>query len=193
MDLSVWADSKGKTMGNYSGIDVVLGALTFYWIARGFWVGFSGEIFSFAGMIVGLFLAFKGGPPTAEWVLAQPWAPSVTEGVLSVICGFLLFALSNTVAAVACRVARKGLKAVNLGGLDRVMGAAAGAVKAVVLILFFYGAISLVFGADPPVWVRGSRLLESTGRLWPETSKKLSEWKLLNLGVSPSSSGEEKP
>lgn len=193
MDSNAWAGPKGIKMGHYSGVDVALGVLAFYWIARGFWVGFSGEIFSLSGMIVGFFLAFKGAPVVAAWILAQPWAPGVGEGLLSLVCGFLLFILCNFAASLVCRVARKGIKAVNLGGLDRVMGAAAGGMKAVVLILFFYGATHVVFGANPPAWVRASRFLESAGNHWPEMSKKLSEWKLLDLGVSQSSSGEEKP
>jgi membrane protein required for colicin V production len=180
-------------MGHYSVTDLFLGGLSIYWIARGFWVGLSGELFSLAGMVVGLLVAFQGGPALAGLILEQSWSPNVSQEILSVVCGFILFMVCNLLASIIGRAARKGLKAVNLGGLDRLMGAVAGCLKAMVLVIFLYGVIHLVTGETLPSWVRDSRLMNTAGLAWPMTSQKLVEWELLDLGKFPSYAGEGQP
>jgi membrane protein required for colicin V production len=180
-------------MGYYSATDLVLGGLTIYWVARGFWVGLSGELFSLAGIAAGLFVAFQGGPALSKLILGQSWAPDLSAEVLSVVSGFVLFVLCNLLASIIGRVARKGLKAVNLGGLDRLMGAVAGGLKALVLVIFLYGVIHLVSGEAVPSWVRESRVMNTASMAWPTTSKKLVEWKLLDLGKFPSYTGGAQP
>lgn len=180
-------------MGHYSATDLVLGGLSIYWIVRGFWVGLSGELFSLAGMVVGLLVAFQGGPALAGLIREQAWSPHVSQEILSVVCGFIIFIVCNLLASIIGRAARKGLKAVNLGGLDRLMGAVAGCLKALVLVLFLYGVIYLVSGDSIPSWVQNSRLMNTAGLAWPTTSQKLVEWELLDLGKFPSYAGEGQP
>jgi len=180
-------------MGHYSATDLILGGLSIYWIAKGFWVGLSGELFSLAGVAAGLFVAFQGGPVLSGLILRQAWAPDLSEEVLSGVCGLVLFILCNLLASIIGRAARKGLKAVNLGGLDRLMGAAAGSLKALVLVIFLYGIIHLVSGEALPSWVRESRVMNAAGMAWPVTSKKLVEWKILDLGKFPSYPGGVQP
>lgn len=180
-------------MGHYSAADLVLGGLSIYWIVRGFWVGLSGELFSLVGIAVGLFVAFQAGPVLSGLILKQAWAPRLSAEVLSVVCGFVLFIICNLLASIIGRAARKGLKAVHLGGLDRLMGAAAGSLKALILMILLYGVIHLVSGEAIPSWVRESRVMNSAGMAWPATSKKLVEWKILDLGKFPSYPGGEQP
>lgn len=166
----------------YSVADLVLGSLSIFWMIKGFWVGLSGELFSFAGMAAGVLAAFRGGPVLARFVLAQPWAPDLSEVILSFAFGLVFFALCNIAASFAARATRKGLKAANLGGLDRLMGAGVGCLKAALLVLFLYGGILLLSAKGLPPWVDQSRLLRLAGSAWPTTSRKLTEWKLLDLG-----------
>ena len=180
-------------MGHYSATDLVLGGFSLYWVIRGFWVGLSGELFSLAGLVAGIFVAFQGGASLASLILRQSWAPQIAEEILSVICGLALFITCNLLSTIIGRTTRKGLRAANLGGVDRLLGAVGGGFKSLVLVLFLYGFIHLVSGEVPPVWVQNSRLMNTVGPAWPAMSQKLVEWKLLDLRKFPSYSGEEKP
>jgi uncharacterized membrane protein required for colicin V production len=180
-------------MGQFSAADMILGAISVFWIGKGFWIGLSGEVFSLLGVLAGLLVAFKWSPALAFFLLERPWIPRISEGVLTFLCGIGLFADCNFAAAWVCRLTRKGLKAARLGGLDRFLGAVAGGSKAAILILFLFGASHLLSSGTPPKWVVESRLLNTAAQVWPETEKILSEWKIVDLkGLSPLS-GEPKP
>ena len=180
-------------MGHYSVTDLVLGGFSLYWIFRGFWVGLSGELFSLAGIVAGIFIAFQGGAPLAGLIHQQSWAPQISEEILSVICGLVLFITCNLLSSIIGRTARKGLRAANLGGVDRLLGAVAGGFKSLVLLLFLYGFIHLVSGEATPSWIQDSRLMMTVGPAWPAMSQKLLEWKLIDPRKFPSYPGEEKP
>jgi membrane protein required for colicin V production len=179
-------------MGNFSLTDLLLGGVSIYWVAKGFWVGLSGELFSLAGIASGFFLAFQGGPAAARWLLEQSWSPTVSGGILTVVCGLVIFILCNLFSTLIGRAARKGLKAVKLGGMDRFMGAVAGAAKAVVLLVFLYGIAMVASSGRPPAWASESRLLNSVSLLWPKASQQLGEWELFEPGRFPFSPREEK-
>jgi len=162
-------------MGEYSPADLVLGGICLYFVIRGFWVGFTGELFSLIGGTLGFFAAIKGGSPTAEFVLEQPWAPSFSSKLLSVICGFLLFVLCIVLSSLIGRVVGKGLKAARLGGLDRIMGAVAGLAKATLLLFLLYLVMSFVFEGPPPYWFQRSKIMHTMDALWPSVFTALSK------------------
>jgi membrane protein required for colicin V production len=182
--------AKGFSMGQISAADMVLGAISVYWIGKGFWIGFSGEIFSLLGILAGLLISFKWSVALARFFLEQGWTPRISEGFLVLLCGVLLFTACNLAAAWVCRLTRKGLKAVRLGGLDRALGALAGGAKATILVLFLFGSSHLLFNGVQPKWVSESFLLKTASQVWPETERILAEWKVLDLQGASSFSGE---
>ena len=162
-------------MGGYSPTDLVLIGICLYFVIRGFWVGFTGELFSLTGGILGFFAAIKGGSPTAEFVLEQPWAPSLSSKLLSVICGFLLFVLCVVLSSLIGRAVGKGLKAARLGGLDRVMGAVAGLAKATFLLFLLYVVVLFVFEGALPYWFQRSKIMHTVDAVWPLALSALSK------------------
>ena len=180
-------------MGQFSAIDLILGAISVFWIGKGFWIGFSGEVFSLLGILAGLLIAFKWSSALAHSFLAVSWTPRISEGFLTVLSGVLLFCVCNLTATWICRLTRKGLKAARLGGLDRFLGALAGGLKAALLILFLFGFSQLSFSETPPQWMEESRLLKVAARAWPETEKVLAEWKILEMKGFLSIPSEPRP
>jgi membrane protein required for colicin V production len=163
-------------MGTLSAADLVLGGACLFFVIRGFWVGFTGELFSLIGGIAGFFAAIKGGPSTAAFILEQPWAPSLSLKLLSVLCGFLLFVLCVVLSSMIGRGVGKGLKRVRLGGLDRVMGAVTGLAKAALLLFLLYAVVYSLFPGDPPTWFQKSKIMTAIEALWPLALSSLSKW-----------------
>ncbi|NLH94844.1 MAG: CvpA family protein [Synergistaceae bacterium] len=180
-------------MGQFSATDMILGAIAVFWIGKGFFIGFSGVVFSLLGILAGLLVAFKWSRALALSLLGLSSTPRISEGFLTVFSGIVLFIACNLAAALVCRLTRKGLKAARLGGLDRFLGALAGGAKAALLILFLFGSSHLIFSENPPRWMAESRLLKVAARAWPETEKVLAEWKILEMKGFPSIPPEPRP
>ena len=180
-------------MGGHSAADLVLGGVCLYLVIRGFWVGLTGELFSLVGSILGFFAAIKGGSPAAAFLLEQPWAPSLSSKVLSIICGFLLFFLCVVLSSIVGRAVGKGLKRVNLGGLDRVMGAIAGLAKATLLLFLLHAVVHSLFVGAPPGWVQKSKIMNTIDAWWPFALSALSKWGFEIPGLLPGGSGGVNP
>lgn len=95
------------------------------------WVqGFFVEIFSLAGVVVGYIAAAWGCRQVGEWFL-----PYVKTAEFANLAGFLtiLFAVM-LVAGMAGRIVRWAMKEVGLRWVDRLLGAAFGLVRGVVVV-----------------------------------------------------------
>lgn len=114
--------------------------------AQGFFV----EIFSLAGVIVGYLAAAWGYKQAGEWFL-----PHVKTAEIAHLAGFLtiLFAVL-IVAGMAGRVVRWAMKEVGLRWVDRLLGAAFGLVRGVVIVTVVLLAVTAF---DP-----GARLLRES-------------------------------
>jgi membrane protein required for colicin V production len=92
--------------------------------------GFFVEIFSLAGVVFGYVLAAWGCYRVGEWFL-----PYVKTAAIANLAGFLtiLFAVM-IVAGMAGRIARWAMKEVGLRWVDRLLGAAFGVVRGLVIV-----------------------------------------------------------
>ncbi len=100
--------------------------------------GFLYEVFSLAGVIVGYLMAAWGYGRVAAW-----YAPYVTSPWVANIAGFLtIFLMVVLLAGVIGRIARWSLKEVGLRWFDRVLGAAFGLVRGVLVVMVFALALA---------------------------------------------------
>jgi len=90
-------------MGQFSATDMILGAIAVFWIGKGFFIGFSGVVFSLLGILAGLLVAFKWSRALALSLLGLSWTPRISEGFLTVFSGIVLFIACNLAAALVCR------------------------------------------------------------------------------------------
>lgn len=110
------------------------------------------EVFSLAGLVVGLLLASWDYQKLTPWV--GSWVHSVA---LAQALAFLLIALGVMLAAaLAGKFIRWSVKSIGLGWADRVAGAAFGLVKGCVLVTI---AVMVIAAFWPSAtWFRRSRL-----------------------------------
>ena len=114
--------------------------------------GFFFEIFSLGGMVLGYLLA------AWEYGLVAPWyEPYVKSQAIANACGFMtIFFCVVIVSGIAGKVTRWALKEAGLSWVDRMLGAAFGLVRGIVLVTVVVLAVT-TFSAESP-WLRGSQL-----------------------------------
>jgi membrane protein required for colicin V production len=114
--------------------------------------GFFVEVFSLAGIILGLFIAAANYGGFAAWLL-----PVIHNHEAANLIAFLVIALMvMVVAAIAGRLLRGLFRGVGLGIVDRLLGAVVGLVEGcVVVTLVLMGIVAFLPRQD---WLSSSRL-----------------------------------
>lgn len=130
---------------------LILGVLTGSVIAA-FVKGFFVEVFSLAGVVVGLFVA------AANYAIFTPWIERVVSSheIANLIAFVVIALLVMVVAGILGRLFRRLLRGVGLGIVDRLLGAAFGFVRGVVVVTLVLMAV-LAF-LPRQAWLDRSRL-----------------------------------
>jgi membrane protein required for colicin V production len=114
--------------------------------------GFFVEVFSLAGVILGLFIAAANYGVLTPWVMRLVKNPDVAH-----LIAFLLIALVvMLIAGLAGRLLRGLVRGVGLGIVDRILGLAFGLIKgAAIVTLVLMGLVAFLPRQN---WLDGSRL-----------------------------------
>jgi membrane protein required for colicin V production len=133
-------------------VDWLLLAALLLSVLVGLWRGFVLEVLALAGWVVAYF--------TAHWA-APMWAPHLPIGEprsnLNFVAAFALaFIITLVLWGLASRLVRLLVNATPLRGVDRVLGAAFGVARGLVLLLVLATVVSLTPAAQSPEW-RGSQ------------------------------------
>jgi membrane protein required for colicin V production len=121
-------------------------------VASAFAKGFFVEVFSLAGVILGLFIA------AANYAGFAPWVLHVVENreVANLIAFLLIALLVMLLAGLAGRILRGLFRGVGLGMVDRLLGAVVGLVEGcIVVTLVLMGIVAFLPRQD---WLSRSRL-----------------------------------
>jgi membrane protein required for colicin V production len=137
-------------MGTLSWVDLSLLAVLLLSLVVGLWRGFVLEVLALLGWVVAYF--------AAEWLTPQ-WAAHVPIGEPgSSLNHAATFAIAFVVALVgwglASRVLRMLINATPLRGADRVLGAAFGLLRGVLLLMVLATVVALTPAAASPEWHR---------------------------------------
>jgi membrane protein required for colicin V production len=140
------------TISSFTAFDWLLVAIVFVSAAMAFRRGIIRVLFSLAGLIVGILVASWNYLSLAARI--HPWVTSVpTAQVLAFLTIILVVWF---VFAAAAGFVRRAVKAVGLGFADRLLGAAFGGVRGVLLGIAMLMALA-AFAPDSS-WVRESAL-----------------------------------
>ena len=135
-------------MPTLSWVDWTLLAVLSLSVLIGLWRGFVLEVLSLAGWVVAYF--------AAQW-LAPNWAPRLPIGEPQSAANFaaafaLAFIATLVVWGLASRLVRMLVNATPLRGIDRVLGAAFGALRGLVMLLAVATVVALTPAAKSPMW-----------------------------------------
>ncbi|MBO7635961.1 MAG: CvpA family protein [Paludibacteraceae bacterium] len=112
-------------------LDIILIALLVFAIIRGLMKGFVMEIASLVGIVISIFVAKHFGETLIGWFVSiMGWQTEVNK-MVSIVIVFLLSMLAVRFAAI---LISKVLKLAMLGWLDKLLGAVASFVKALLIM-----------------------------------------------------------
>jgi membrane protein required for colicin V production len=121
-------------------------------VVSAFVKGFFVEVFSLAGVVVGLFIAAGNYPVVASWISIVVH----NRAAANLIAFFLIGLLVMLLAGMLGRLLRGVFRGVGLGGVDRLLGALVGAAEGfIVVTLILMGVVAFLPRQD---WLNGSRL-----------------------------------
>jgi membrane protein required for colicin V production len=132
--------------------DLLIVAVLVVSVVSAFVKGFFVEVFSLAGVILGLFVAAANYGRGAAWVLRVVENRQAANLIAFVVIALLVMVL----AGLAGRLLRTVVRGVGLGIVDRLLGAAFGLVKGcIVVTLVLMGVVAFLPRQD---WLMSSRL-----------------------------------
>jgi membrane protein required for colicin V production len=126
---------------------VFIAVLTFS-MGVGLWRGLVFEVLSVAGWLGAFLLAQWGAPEVAAWLPMGEWSASLRYAV-----GFVLvLVLALFASALLAMLAKKLVEAVGLRPIDRLLGAAFGLLRGLVIILAATVVVQMTPLRDTQTW-----------------------------------------
>lgn len=144
--------------------DVAILVLGSYFIIRGIFRGFSGELFSIISIFGGFYCALSFYSPIADALTKYLNISTLASTAFAMLAIFMLI---FAVFTFLDKGTKKFLKGTSLSSVDKLFGAIAGFVKiyAVALLLLVAGMLFSPISGD--AWVSESKTLIATAKTWP--------------------------
>ena len=136
-------------MGDFQVIDIIFIILTVLMVIHGFIRGFVTELFSWASLAIGILAAVFLHPPVAVFIRDR-FMPEVSY-LPEILAFIVIFVAGMVVCKLLEQIFRNVVSGANLGGLDKVLGAAFGFVEGIAIA----GLIIFVLSVQPFFDVHG--------------------------------------
>ncbi|MCE5202171.1 MAG: CvpA family protein [Synergistaceae bacterium] len=157
-------------------IDIFFIFLGCYFVIRGCFRGFVGEMLNLAGFIGAIYVSFKFSGVLGSIIAGAAGINIYAAQLLAMV----LVWISITIAVAVLRRAIRGLlSAVSLNGIDRLLGVFSGLLKTVIFIYVVLIGGLLMAPVVNPTWMTESDTLRYAGRHWTEVRQILVDFKLL--------------
>ncbi|MCC8058419.1 CvpA family protein [Cloacibacillus sp.] len=157
---------------------IILGC---YFIIRGSFRGFVGEVITLVGFLASFYLSFHYSGGIGRFL-------SVTMGLnayMAQAAAAVLIWLSVTLIAAMLRMILKSLiGAASLGGIDKLLGLFSGVIKSVIVVYVVITGGLLLAPVVTPTWMSQSDILRYAGRSWPQFRAMFIDLDLLPEGTT---------
>ena len=165
-------------------VDVACAVVIAFFLFRGMFRGFSGEIVGLVGFFASLYCG---------WRFAQPFAKNVTKyisalsnldpTVLTLICGVSLFIAISLIFAMLNSLLSLVVQAANLSFVDHIFGIVIGVFKAAALILVVYVILITFNNLIPTDWMEQSFAMNIAKQVWPYVRDLLQEFNIVDFSA----------
>ena len=182
MRCSLWPKRPERDFCNmeffagWHGLDLFFIVLGCYFIIRGCFRGFVGEVVTLAGFICSFYVSFKFSGQFAKLF-------SHGGGLNPTVAQFLAIALIwifiTLIAAMLRHILKNILDAADLGGVDKLLGLFSGLLKIYIIIYVVLIGGFLLTPVINPVWMSNSDMLRYAGRHWPQVRQILIDFNVL--------------
>ncbi len=160
-------------------VDIMVAAVFAFFMFRGLFRGFSGEIVGFVGFFASLFCGWKFAQPAAEFILQ--YFPNFDKTIVAIVCGVIIFIIVSLVFAMINGLLSQIVRAANLSFIDHTFGVLIGFIKAGFIIVIFYGALVTFSPLIPTSWMSRSYTMTTTAKVWPYVRNFLQDHKILDF------------
>ena len=136
------------------GLDLVVVVFCAFLVAKGIWKGFVKEIAGIVAVIGGVAVSFLFHAKVQPYISAF-----VGEKYIQLVSYVIIFLGFYLIVMMLGKLLDKILRSIMLGGINRVLGALFGLIKAcfwLTLLTFAYTKIHVGIGFNHPVWVTDS-------------------------------------
>ena len=151
---------------------IILGC---YFIIRGSFRGFVGEVITLVGFLASFYLSFHYSGGIGRFL-------SVTMGLnayMAQAAAAVLIWLSVTLIAAMLRMILKSLR-----GIDKLLGLFSGVIKSVIVVYVVITGGLLLAPVVTPTWMSQSDILRYAGRSWPQFRAMFIDLNLLPEGTT---------
>lgn len=170
MSLSSW---------NY--LDIFFVIMGCYFILRGCFRGFVGEVITLVAFIASFYIAFRY---SAAFGVVIASMTGLNEYISQIVAGIILWLAVTMAAAVLRMIIRSLLNFASLGGIDKLLGFFSGIIKTVIIVYVVIAAGLLLAPVVNPTWMSNSDILRYAGRNWPQFHAMFIDLNILPEGTT---------
>nr|HDN00338.1 CvpA family protein [Deltaproteobacteria bacterium] len=164
---------------HFNWLDIFLGGMLVFFIGRSLWTGFSRSLASLLGLIFGFWVASHRFPSISfklsAWIQDEMWR-SFVSFILIFLVVYLIFFISGIIV-------QRMFKILNLGWVDRLLGAGVGLAKGLVLAGAIVFMLTIFLESNNPLLRKSclypalSRVAQVMGSMVPGDLKGRFMWK----------------
>lgn len=170
-------------------IDIFFILLGCYFVIRGCFRGFVGEVLTLVGFFISIYVSFKFSGKFGYVISAFT---GINESVSQLAAIILVWVFISIIVAVIRTMVKSLLSAISLSGIDRLLGIFSGLLKTFVAVYVVLIGGLLLAPVVEPTWMTESDVIRYAGRQWPEVKQILVDFNLLpNAGSLPDGTLEQ--
>ena len=157
-------------------IDIFFILLGCYFVIRGCFRGFVGEVLTLVGFFLSIYVSFKFSGKFGYFISAFT---GINESVSQLAAIILVWVFISIIVAVIRTMVKSLLSAISLSGIDRLLGIFSGLLKTFVAVYVVLIGGLLLAPVVEPTWMTESDVIRYAGRQWPEVKQILVDFNLL--------------
>ena len=157
-------------------LDIFFIIIGCYFVVRGCFRGFVGEMLTLCGFFLSFYVSFKFSGRIASAIADVAGFNHAVAQIAAIISIWLVIAI---IVAVLRHAMQGILSAISLGGMDTILGIVSGLIKTIVAVYVFLVAGLLLAPVVNPTWMTDSDLLRYAGRRWPGVREMLIDFEIL--------------
>ena len=161
--------------------DIFFIVLAAYFIVRGVFRGFVGEVITLAGFIASFYFSFHYSGELGRIVASSA---GLNVHIAQAVAAAFIWVAVSIVAATLRMLAKSLIGAARLGAADKLLGLLSGAIKSVVAVYVVMTAGILLAPVLSPTWMSESDILRYAGRCWPEFRAMFIDLNILPEGTT---------
>ncbi len=157
-------------------IDIFFILLGCYFVIRGCFRGFVGEVITLVGFFCSIYVSFKFSGKFGDVISAFT---GIKESVSQLVAIILVWLVISIIVAAIRKIMKGFLSAISLSGIDRLLGIFSGLLKTFVAVYVVLIGGLLLAPVVEPTWMTKSDIIRYAGRQWPEVKQILIDFNLL--------------